>query len=95
MRRDIDEGKPRYDLIDRNFLSRWASLMARGAEKYGAENWRKANSREELERFQASAVRHMFQWLEGNADEDHAAAVAFNLAAAEYVKETLSPKGHS
>ena len=92
MKRDTADGKPRYDLIDREFLKRWAELMARGAEKYGENNWRKANSPEELVRFQASASRHFFQWLNGDVDEDHAVAVAFNLAAAECVKVKLSTK---
>lgn len=91
MRRDTQEGKPRYDLVDREFLKRWAFLMARGAAKYSEENWREANSEEELKRFKASALRHVFQWLDGDEDEDHAAAVAFNLAAAEYVKTKLQP----
>ena len=86
MRRDTDKGKPRYDLIDGEFLRRWAELMARGAEKYGENNWRLANTPEELKRFRASAFRHFMQWIDGDFVEDHAVAVAFNLAAAEYVK---------
>lgn len=31
MVRDTQQGKPRYDLIDRPILKRWAELMARGA----------------------------------------------------------------
>jgi dATP/dGTP diphosphohydrolase len=89
MVRDTQNGKPRYNLIDRPFLKRWAELMTRGAEKYGTDNWRNASSQEELDRFQESALRHMMQWLDGETDEDHAAAVAFNLAAAEYVKGRL------
>lgn len=86
MRRDTDKGKPRYDLIDGEFLRRWAELMARGAEKYGENNWRLANTPEELKRFRASAFRHFMQWIDGDFDEDHAVAVAFNITAAEYVK---------
>lgn len=90
MKRDVDAGKPRYDLIDRAFLTRWAGLMARGAEKYGDNNWRLASSREELARFNASGLRHHIQYLEGDRTEDHAVAVAFNLAAAEYVEGRLA-----
>jgi hypothetical protein len=89
MRRDTQEGKPRYSLVDRGMLKRWAALMTRGAEKYGAHNWQLANSKEEMERFQDSALRHMIQWLDGERDEDHGAAVFFNIAAAEYVREKL------
>lgn len=91
MRRDIEAGKPRYDLVDPAMLKRWAALMARGAEKYGANNWRKANSQAELDRFRSSAMRHFMQWMAQDLDEDHAAAILFNVAAAEYVKQ-LMPK---
>ena len=89
MRRDVQEGKPIYTLIDADFLYRLAMHLTKGAEKYGRENWRLANSEEELQRFKDSALRHMFQWLAGETDEDHMAAVAFNLAAAESVKRKL------
>jgi hypothetical protein len=89
MKRDVQKGKPRYDLLDMPMLKRWAELMARGAEKYGEENWRKAATEEELKRFKASAIRHMYQWLEGDYTEDHASAVYFNIAGAEMVKEKL------
>ena len=89
MRRDTQEGKPRYDLCYLPMHTRWAELMARGAEKYGENNWKLANSREELNRFYASAYRHFIQWMNGNVDEDHAAAVFFNISAAEYTKEQM------
>lgn len=89
MVRDVQTGKPNYRLIDTVFLFRLASHLTKGAEKYGMENWRLANSQEELERFKDSALRHMMQWLNGDIDEDHMSAVAFNLFAAEYVKTRL------
>ncbi len=87
MKRDIQDGKPDYTLCYEPILTRWAELMTRGAAKYGRNNWQLANSEEELERFKSSAFRHLVQWTRGDTDEDHAAAVIFNLAAAEYVKE--------
>lgn len=90
MVRDTQAGKPDYTLIDRAFLRRWADLMVRGAEKYGRDNWRHADSAVELSRFEASALRHMMQWLDGEIDEDHGAAVAFNIAAADYVRAKLN-----
>jgi hypothetical protein len=89
MRRDTQEGKPNYALLPREFLKRWAIHLTKGAEKYGRENWRLANSQEELDRFKDSAFRHFMQWLDGEVDEDHASAIAFNVACAEYVKEKL------
>lgn len=89
MVRDTQDNKPRYDLLDRPMLTRWAELMARGAKKYGEENWRKAMGEAELRRFKASAFRHLMQWLDSESDEDHAAAILFNVAGAEMVKEKL------
>lgn len=89
MRRDTQQGKPRYDLIDEPMLTRWAELMARGAEKYGENNWLLADSQEELKRFQASGFRHFIQWIRGDNDEDHAAAVFYNIAAYEAIKRKL------
>lgn len=90
MLRDVQSGKPRYDLLDRSMLKRWAELMARGAEKYGENNWKKASTEEELRRFESSALRHLFQLLDGETDEDHAAAVMFNVAGMEMVKAKLN-----
>lgn len=89
MRRDTNEGKPRYDLIPIPVLKRLAELYARGAEKYGDKNWELANSQEELDRFKASCLRHLYQWLEGDEDEDHAIAVVWNVFAYETIKERL------
>lgn len=95
MKRDTQEGKPDFSLClaglpyEDEMLTRWAALMTRGAEKYGRRNWQLAESKEELDRFKASALRHMYQWVTGEVDEDHAAAVFFNVAAAEYTKHKL------
>jgi DNA polymerase II small subunit/DNA polymerase delta subunit B len=89
MVRDTQEGKPDYTLVDLPMLERWAMHMTLGAKKYGRENWQLARSLDELIRFRASAFRHFIQWLRGDRDEDHAAAVYFNIAAAEHVKEKL------
>lgn len=93
MVRDTTEGKPRYDLLDRVGLYRQAMHMAKGAEKYGERNWELAEGPEELTRFEASAFRHFMQWLNGEEDEDHAAAVCFNIWAAEMVKRKMMNRG--
>ncbi|MFW6246645.1 MAG: HNH endonuclease [bacterium] len=54
-----------------------------------ARNWELANSKEELDRFKGSAFRHFIQWFQDEEDEDHAAAVLFNINAAEMVKTKL------
>jgi hypothetical protein len=91
MQRDTSKGKRRYGLIaDGPMFDRWADLMQRGAEKYEARNWMKAADEEELNRFRESAFTHFMQWFRGEADEDHAAAVFFNLNGAEYVKTKMA-----
>lgn len=89
MMREVDESKPPYELVDFPMITRWAFLMGRGAKKYSKNNWKKANTQEELDRFKASALRHMIQYFEGQTDEDHAAAVFFNISGAEYVADRL------
>jgi hypothetical protein len=90
MRRDTNEGKPRYDLIPVGPHRRLAELYARGAEKYGDRNWELADSVEELNRFKASAERHFMQWKAGDDDEDHASAVVWNVFAALWLDEKLA-----
>lgn len=96
MKRDIQDGKPRFDLLfpigipySDQFLTRVAGLLARGAEKYDERNWEKAEGEAELNRFQASALRHLTQWICGETDEDHMAAVVFNLMGAHLVEWKL------
>lgn len=101
MQRDTSKSKARFDLItpknipyEKQMLTRWAELMARGAEKYNARNWEKASTQEEIDRFKESAFRHFMQWFFGENDEDHAAAVFFNITGAEFVKEVMEFKFH-
>jgi hypothetical protein len=68
------------------FLTRIAEHMARGAVKYTNRNWEKAQGPEELARYKSSAHRHLMQWLAEDREEDHAAAVVFNLLTAETVR---------
>ncbi len=92
MQRDTTTGKTDYSLVyDGPMLQRWAELDTRGAVKYEARNWMKAAGQAELDRFKASAARHFAQWMRGDTDEDHGAAVFFNINGAEYVKEKLAP----
>ncbi len=86
MQRDVQDDKPRYDLLIHSdvgyadqFLTRMAALAARGSIKYGDRNAEKASGQAELDRFRSSAFRHFMQWICGETDEDHAAATAWNL----------------
>lgn len=101
MVRDTPEGKVNFlRILDGPMLDRWAAHLEKGAVKYpddpdGRANWLKANGPAELRRFQASALRHTLQWVRGDEDEDHAAAVMFNINGAEYVKERMRCESQS
>jgi hypothetical protein len=91
MVRDVTEGKTDFTLIlDGPMLKRWAEHMTRGAAKYSKRNWMQAAGEAELDRFKESAFRHFMQYMEGHTDEDHAAAVMFNINGAEYVRGKMS-----
>lgn len=90
--RDSQTGKPRFDLLipegmpfDRQYLTRCARLLAKGADHYEDRNWEKFGDQEALDRARSSAFRHFMQWFMGEQDEDHAASVFFNIQAAEYI----------
>jgi hypothetical protein len=95
MVRDVTTGKLQWHRIfDGPMVERWAAHLTKGATKYpdvkpGTANWTLAAGDEELQRFKESALRHFMQWYRGETDEDHAAAVFFNVNGAEYVKAKL------
>ncbi len=89
MMREPSKGKPRYDLIWQPGLKRLAELMAEGAQKYSADNWKMASTKEELARFKESFLRHAYQWLEGDTSEDHVSACVFNIWGAENCVENM------
>lgn len=89
MVRDVQDDKPRYDLIPLAPLQRLAELYSRGAQKYGDRNWQKANSQDELDRFHASAFRHFIQFMKGDRDEDHGIGCVWNIFAALWLEERL------
>ena len=76
-------------------LERWAVHLTNGAKKYpdtapGVPNWTLINTEAERIRYRESAFRHFMQWYRGDSDEDHAAAVFFNINGVEYVKGRLA-----
>lgn len=76
--RDVQDNKPRPDLVSPFFILRLGEHLRKGAEHYGEHNWEKGipNSR-----CFASLMRHLNQWASGETNEDHLAAAAFNLMA--------------
>jgi hypothetical protein len=90
MVRDTAEGKTDFtSLLFGPMLKRWASHLTKGREKYpdpepGVPNWTLAEGQAEFLRARESLMRHFFQYLDGEQDEDHAAAIFFNINLMEY-----------
>lgn len=85
--RDVRTGKGRYDLITPLALKRLAGVYERGAIKYGDHNWTKGMP---ISRYLDSAIRHIFNYLEGLRDEDHLAHGCWNLMAAMHEEEAIN-----
>jgi hypothetical protein len=90
MVRDVTADKIDYSLaLDGPLFERLAKHLTEGGKKYDKRNWMGAYTQEEYDRFRESAIRHFVQYLRGDNDEDHFAAVVFNLNGMEYVKQKL------
>jgi hypothetical protein len=90
MVRGSTEGKVNYLLVyDGPMLDRWATHLTNAAPSKGKRNWMNARTLDDLERFREGLARHVRQYLNGDVDEDHAAAIMFNLNGAEYVRAHL------
>jgi hypothetical protein len=73
--RSSSKGRGRPQDISPYAMVRFAALLERGAELYGARNYQKGMS---LCRTCGAIIRHTFQYLAGDRSEDHAAAIMFN-----------------
>lgn len=62
----FDDGKAPMDLLDPYAMTQLANVLAFGARKYAAHNWRKGLSKSRLI---AAALRHLFAYL-GGQDKD-------------------------
>lgn len=95
MIRDQEEGKIDFtNILWGPMLVRWAAHLTLAKKRYpdaklGIPNWTLAAGEEELIRFKRSAFRHFLQWMSGANDEDHAAAIFFNVNGAEYVQQRM------
>jgi hypothetical protein len=84
-RRDMASNKERPDLISPFALRRVGRWLAMGAEKYGERNWEQGMP---FSVFWASTMRHAIKWAMGWRDEDHLAAICFNVLAILHFEET-------
>lgn len=84
--RDSGNGKLRMSLIPHDELNRVLKRYLDGAEKYGENNWKKGMP---ISVYYDSAQRHLFKWWNGDKDEDHAAAVIWNMLGAMWTEKHL------
>lgn len=84
--RDSRQGKGRYDLLPAKAIRRIARHYEAGARKYGDNNYLKGQP---ISRYMDSALRHLFNHIEGQRDEDHLAASCWNLLAAIETEERV------
>ena len=82
--RDMPIGKGRCDLLPAAALLRLAKHYEAGAIKYGERNWEKGIP---IESFLDSALRHLLKYMDGQKDEDHLCAAAWNLLGAMWTEE--------
>ena len=91
--RDPEEGKIRWSRITFGpMMRRWAQHLTTAMAKYpdpvpGVPNFTLIKTAEELARYKESAFRHFMDWFEGKENEDHAAAVFFNINGVEIIKD--------
>ena len=83
-RRNTSEGKGRFDLLPVEAIKALAKRFEYGAKLHGANNWRKGIPNSSL---YDSALRHLFQALNGEIDEDHLAGCLWNVSALIYNRE--------
>ncbi|MEM1953381.1 MAG: DUF5664 domain-containing protein [Candidatus Caldarchaeum sp.] len=84
--RDSRDGKGRFDLLPPLALRQLALQFEIGAKKYGERNWEKGMP---LSWFIDSGLRHLFQFLSGEEDEDHLRAAAWNIMVALETRERV------
>lgn len=99
MVRDTTEGKIDYSsVLYGPMYRRWAAHTTKGRTKYpdsfpGVPNWTLAEGVEEWLHARASYLRHSDAYLRGAVDEDHAAAMFFNVNFMEYVRAYVEGLG--
>lgn len=76
--REPSTGKGRFDLITPYGITRLAKWYELGSKKYTDRNWEKGMP---FSRYLDSAFRHLIKYMMGMKDEDHLAAIVWNILA--------------
>ena len=82
--RDMGGDKGRCDLLPACAILRLAKHYEAGARKYTERNWEKGIP---ISSMIDSATRHILKYLDGQTDEDHLVAAAWNIMGAMWMEE--------
>lgn len=83
-RRNSSENKGRFDLLPVEAITALAKRFEYGAKLHGDNNWKKGIPNASL---YDSALRHLFQALNGETDEDHLSSCLWNVSVLIYNRE--------
>lgn len=73
-----------------DIVTRLAILYTNGAQVHGKWNWASVSNQEVIDSCIQSAERHLYKWVALETDEDHLAALIWNLYAIEYHRNKLN-----
>lgn len=96
--RDPSTGKIKWSRVTFGpMLRRWAMHLTNAEAKYpdptpGVPNFTLIETEEERIRYKESALRHFMSWFYEETDEDHAAAVFFNINGVGIIDEKRKAK---
>lgn len=82
--REDKTGKGRCDLLPMCALIRLSKHYEKGSVDHGERNWEKGIP---MHSFLDSAIRHLFKYMDGQTDEDHLVAAAWNILGAMWTEE--------
>lgn len=82
--REDKTGKGRCDLLPMCALIRLSKHYENGSADHGERNWEKGLP---MHSFLDSAIRHLFKYMDGQTDEDHLCAAAWNILGAMWTEE--------
>lgn len=82
--REDKTGKGRCDLLPMCALIRLSKHYEAGSVDHGERNWEKGIP---MHSFLDSAIRHLFKYMDGQDDEDHLCAAAWNILGAMWTEE--------
>ena len=82
--REDKTGKGRFDLLPMCALIRLSKHYEAGSAVHGERNWEKGMP---IHGFIDSALRHLAKYVDGQTDEDHLCATAWNILGAMWTEE--------